>query len=90
VKQGALTQHPRPAYFDAMMDAMGYSLRTDRYRYIEWRDPTSGEVLARELYDHKQDPDETSNIADAQQTIVKDLARKLEMTIRGNRVDHGK
>ena len=68
VKQAAFTQHPRPAYYDREPDkkpkAMGYSVRTVHARYTEWRDPDSGKVLARELYDHTRDPHELRNIAD--------------------------
>lgn len=67
VKHAALTQHPRPAYPAAGMEpeAMGYSMRTDRFRYTEWRDYQDGTVIARELYDHKTDSDETINLANA-------------------------
>jgi iduronate 2-sulfatase len=65
VKPAAFTQHPRPAYFDrepeGVPKAMGYSVRTPRVRYTEWRDWQSGRVVARELYDHRQDPGETTN-----------------------------
>jgi iduronate 2-sulfatase len=67
VRTAALTQHPRPAYYDREPSktptAMGYSLRTDRYRYIEWRDWNTGQTLARELYDHRADDPETRNLA---------------------------
>ena len=65
VRHYALTQHPRPAYPANGEDpeAMGYSIRSPRYRYTEWRDFKSGEVLARELYDHNKDPAETRNLA---------------------------
>jgi len=43
--------------------ARGLSLRGPRYRYTEWRDRRSGEVVARELYDHREDPLETRNLA---------------------------
>ena len=64
VKDAALTQHCRPAYpaNGADPEAMGYSIRTARYRYTEWRDFRSGNVLERELYDHRKDPDETVNV----------------------------
>jgi iduronate 2-sulfatase len=62
-KAAALTQHPRPAYYKGAPEAMGYSLRTNRHRYIEWRDWNDGAVIARELYDHETDPDETRNVA---------------------------
>lgn len=45
-------------------DIMGYALRTDRFRYVEWREGRSGPVLARELYDHRVDPTEARNAAD--------------------------
>ena len=42
---------------------MGYAMRTDRYRYIEWLDRATHTVAFRELYDHRSDPDENVNIA---------------------------
>lgn len=62
VKPAAYTQHPRPAYYQGKPQAMGVSVRTSRFRYTEWRAFDSGEVLARELYDHQGDPDETRNL----------------------------
>jgi iduronate 2-sulfatase len=62
VKQAAYTQHPRPAYFKEAPDVMGRSVRTARYRYTEWRDFKTGELVASELYDHKHDPLETVNV----------------------------
>jgi uncharacterized sulfatase len=38
---------------------MGYSVRTDRWRYTEWDDATRG----AELYDHENDPQEFTNLA---------------------------
>ena len=43
--------------------ARGRSIRTDKYRYVEWRDQKSGKVLARELYHHGKDPGENVNVA---------------------------
>ena len=43
-------------------DIMGYALRTDRFRYVEWREWESREIVARELYDHETDPQETRNV----------------------------
>lgn len=69
VKPAAFTQHPRPTYFDrepaGVPRAMGYSVRTARVRYTEWRDWETREVLARELYEHAADPGETRNLAEA-------------------------
>ena len=41
---------------------MGVSVRTARLRYTEWRDFTTGRVVASELYDHEKDPDENHNV----------------------------
>jgi len=68
-KPAAFTQHPRPAYFDReptrSPKAMGYSVRTPKIRYTEWRDWKTGQVLQRELYDSLNDPNETRNALDA-------------------------
>jgi iduronate 2-sulfatase len=82
VKSGAITQHPRPAYYTDDSDplsAMGYSLRTERYRYTEWRDAADARVLARELYDHQADPAETVNrAADSQHAeTIEQLSAQL-------------
>jgi iduronate 2-sulfatase len=78
IKSAALTQHPRPNYYKDEPEAMGYSLRTPRYRYTEWRDWTSGRVVARELYDHQTDADETVNLADgADAKLIDQLAAQL-------------
>ena len=55
----ALTQTPRRV---AGKDAMGYSLRTARWRYTEWGE--NGEHC-RELYDHEADAREFTNLAHA-------------------------
>lgn len=43
---------------------MGYAVRTDRCRYVEWREWKRKELLARELYDHSEDARETANLAE--------------------------
>lgn len=63
VKEVAFTQHPRGGNADRGGRWMGYSMRTERWRYTEWSDSRSGQVLARELYDHAHDPSETINLA---------------------------
>ncbi len=50
------------------VNKMGYSLRDERYRYTIWVDWTkrklnADKVYAVELYDYKEDPNETKNIA---------------------------
>jgi iduronate 2-sulfatase len=84
VKPAALTQHPRPAHIDrspeGMPKAMGYSVRTPTHRYTEWRDWKTGATVARELYDHAADADETTNVAGRadQQDVVARHAALLE------------
>lgn len=67
-KRAAFSQYPRG-------DVMGYSMRTDRYRYTEWQDRKTGKVAACELYDHQVDPAENENVADAEAN--RDLVAKL-------------
>lgn len=57
----------------------GVAMRTDRYRYVEWRNK-KGELVARELYDHQRDAAENENVADhpAQGEVVKKLAALME------------
>jgi len=71
-KKAAFSQYPRGA-------VMGYTMRTGRYRYTEWKDMRNGKVKARELYDHKNDPQENKNVAEAlaNQALVKKLSRML-------------
>ncbi|WKN45953.1 sulfatase [Tunicatimonas pelagia] len=56
-KQVALSQFPRQRG-----EVMGYSMRTDRYRYTRWQD-TTGAMVAQELYDHQNDPIAYQNLA---------------------------
>ena len=60
-KAAAFSQYPRGGKDTGPL--MGYAIRTDRYRYVEWRKRDGAEVVARELYDHQTDPDEDRNVA---------------------------
>jgi len=79
VKEAAFTQHPRPSYYKGAPEAMGYSVRTDRWRYTEWVDWQTGKVIDAELYDHHTDPDETINLAPESEhgTLIKQLSGLL-------------
>lgn len=57
-RAAAFTQYPRKGW------AMGRAVRTDRFRYVEWRADETQELKARELYDHRNDPGETVNVVD--------------------------
>ena len=78
-KSAAISQYPRGK-------VMGYSLRTDRFRFTRWasRDKPH-EALAVELYDHQTDPAENVNIAadPAQAELVKQLTGRLQLGWRG-------
>ncbi|CAM3595848.1 sulfatase [Zobellia roscoffensis] len=54
---------------------MGYAMRTEQYRFIVWKDQTQPQAtpLYYELYDHKNDPDETTNIALENSELVAQL-----------------
>jgi len=57
----------------------GYSLRTERYRYTEWK----GGAAGVELYDHQTDPHEWRNLARMadQQAIVAELSHQLRQAV---------
>jgi len=58
---------------------MGYAVRSDRYRYVEWRKRDGTEVVAQELYDHRTDPNEDRNLAGdpTQRETIDRLAKTL-------------
>jgi len=85
-RAAALTQHPRPFYSNQPPTTMGYSIRTDDFRYTEWRAIAGGAVVARELYFHRADPLETRNVID-DASFAADIARLqplLAETIKQN------
>jgi uncharacterized sulfatase len=60
---------------------MGYSVRTEQWRYTEWDEGTRG----IELYDEKLDPQELRNLAaDPDRTQVVEEMRRLLRTMRTN------
>ena len=60
---------------------MGYSIRTMTHRMIEWREFKTGELVVRELYDHRTDHSETTNLIDtAPESLVEELATLLSTT----------
>jgi uncharacterized sulfatase len=73
-QKGAITQVSRR--IRASVDYEGRSLRTERFRYTEWK--TTGETIA-ELFDHDTDPHEHVNLAHKPQFVetVAELSRLL-------------
>lgn len=59
---------------------MGYTMRTDRYRLVLWKDhrDSKAEPIYVELFDHKTDPHETKNVAARQPDIVTALRRQFD------------
>ena len=79
-KKAAFTQFPRPAYYKKSFNVMGYSVRTKEYHYIEWFDMKKKQPIAIELYDHRSDPYELTNLAkkEEQQSNVKKFSQHLK------------
>ena len=87
VKNAAFSQYPRGVDGKQLM---GYSMRTDRYRFTRWvhrNDHTK--VDAVELYDHATDPQENVNIANdpANAELVLRLTEQWLQGWRGAEVD---
>ena len=79
--------HDRRSYDKTIM---GYSIKSSRFNYVEWVKLNTGEVLAKELYDHQNDPMETRNVVDEDQykESVALLAQKCKETKRATDHDH--
>lgn len=78
-KTAAFSQYRRviPGYGDVGR-GMGYAMRTDRYRFVEWLVPGT-DFRAYELYDHESDPDENTNLANhpERQQLLETLKKQL-------------
>ena len=66
--------------YDLENQIVGYALQTDRYRYIEYQRTVTEQVVARELYDHYEDPTENHNVA--QKIKYKSTVSKLSKIIK--------
>ena len=65
-KSAAFSQYPRAAGKSGAGQLMGYSMRTERYRFTVWVNRTDHtKIDAIELYDHQLDPQENGNVAEA-------------------------
>ena len=72
-KSAAFSQYPRAGR------VMGYSMRTDRYRYTEWQKQDSDPV-GIELYDYRTDPLGNVNVAALPEN--KELVAKLSKQLK--------
>jgi len=73
-KAAAFSQYPRGK------EIMGYTMRTSRWRYTEWIARQSGEIQARDRYDHAQSDTVSANLADlpANASLVAELSAMLD------------
>ncbi len=78
-KSAAFSQYQRviPGY-GQVARGMGYSMRTDRYRFTLWLVPGT-DFRAYELYDHQSDPEENINLAgdSEHRQLVDELKKRL-------------
>ncbi len=60
----AFSQYPRSALINGKQEKlMGYSMRTPEYRFTQWINRDTGEIVDTELYDHTVDAPEMVNLA---------------------------
>ena len=73
-KKAVFSQYPRG------QSVVGYAMRTNRYRYVEWKDKNKKAVVERELYDHETDPGENVNVIHDPQyaTVIGELAQAMK------------
>ena len=83
-KAVAFSQYPRGSKETGPL--MGYAVKSDQYRYVEWRKKGTTEVVARELYDHKADPNEDRNVAadPANANVIDKLSMRLKAGWQAN------
>jgi iduronate 2-sulfatase len=79
-KTVAYSQCPR---FTVVPRIMGYSIRTERWRYNEWKNMETGEIVDRELYDQFSGAFAYDNLAD--EPVYAELTRLLSTLIPSGR-----
>jgi len=87
VKSASFSQYPRSTNGKQLM---GYSMRTDRYRFTRWvARQDHAQLDAVELYDHQADPQENVNIANdpANAELVAKLTEQWRQGWRGARLE---
>ncbi len=66
------------AYHVYPKEKLGRAIRTERYRFVEWREVGAPEESAElELYDYESDPNETRNLAADQPQVVTEMRATL-------------
>jgi iduronate 2-sulfatase len=99
----SLLDNPRQSFKEYALSqivrtrSMGYTLRDDRYRYVEWipieQQPLSentcsrnliwDKLYGRELYDHQLDPEENNNIVDDEMyaVVVEQMSKDMRRMV---------
>ncbi len=73
-----------PAVYGFWSRGQAHTVRTERYRLIHWAVPkvkNRPPVEQIELYDHQNDPNETTNIAGNEPDVVAELQRQLRASV---------
>jgi len=79
-KKAVFSQYPRAFTghrHKSHGDVMGYAIRTETHRYVEWREWKSKKIIARELYDQSADPNEMTNVATTRPGMIQQLSERL-------------
>ncbi|MCX6875639.1 MAG: sulfatase-like hydrolase/transferase [Verrucomicrobia bacterium] len=78
----AISQYPRGGAQTGGMPLMGYSIRDERWRLTLWRERNGSDIAATELYDERNDPAESTNLAAANPEVVIRLSAFLPPPIK--------
>ncbi|MDC0302576.1 sulfatase [bacterium] len=72
IRPFALSRYPRGS-------VIGYSMRTDRWRYTEWINATSRRIIYRELFDHAETPLAPRNLSGDEERaeLISELSAQL-------------
>jgi len=64
---------------------MGYAIRTERHRHVEWRRWKDKTLAGRELYDLIEDPQENVNRVEepGNEALIRELSGRLKKGWRG-------
>lgn len=81
-KSAIFTLHLRGAYKRLPKEEliMGRAIRTERFRYVEWKNYVTGKLMGMELYDLQTDPQENESLAHLQENeeLIKELSARLQ------------
>ena len=68
-------------------DLMGYTMRTDEHRLVVWKNRKNPEEkpIFIEVYNHKTDPNEATNIAALEPELTRQLMAQFNQGWKGNR-----